>query len=70
MKKPISRKFIGRSLVAKNKLRFKGRFVKKNSVIKKSFFKVLKNKGKSHNKKKSTKISNKLPKQLIYSIGN
>jgi translation initiation factor IF-3 len=38
--KPVSRRFMGRSTVAKTKLRFRGRFVKKDSMIKKSLFKV------------------------------
>jgi len=31
--KPVSRKFQGRSLVAKNKLRYRGRFVKKKTLL-------------------------------------
>jgi hypothetical protein len=34
------KKYLGRSFIAKNKIRFKGRFVKAGTILKKSFFKV------------------------------
>ncbi len=42
--KPVSRIFTGRSSVAKTKLRLRGRFVKKNTIVKKNIFKVMHNK--------------------------